>query len=246
MKTRFFILSFIGVFIVLNIYARPVYESDTIPTNNGNLIINFIGHGTLYFVFNDLVIHVDPVGRYADYTALPKADIILVTHEHGDHFDKETIKTISKTGTEIIFTQTCADSYDGKGTILKNGEKLMVQSIEVKVVPAYNLVNKRETGEPFHPVGRGNGYVITFNNVKVYIAGDTENVPEMSELKDVNIAFLPMNLPYTMTPEMVVNAVEMLKPKILYPYHFGNTNTDMLLELMKGIDYCEVRIRRMQ
>jgi L-ascorbate metabolism protein UlaG (beta-lactamase superfamily) len=108
------------------------------------------------------------------------------------------------------------------------------------------LVHKRDNGTPFHPKGEGNGYVITFGNTRVYIAGDTENVPEMGELKNIDIAFLPMNLPYTMTPEMVAQAVADFKPKILYPYHYGNTDVEELLKLLENNKQCEVRIRQMQ
>jgi len=113
-------------------------------------------------------------------------------------------------------------------------------------VPAYNLVHKRPDGQPFHPRGAGNGYVITFGDKRVYVAGDTENVPEMKNLKNLDIAFLPMNLPYTMTPEMVAEAAKWIKPAILYPYHYGDTNTSRLVTLLKETPEIEVRIRRMK
>ena len=113
-------------------------------------------------------------------------------------------------------------------------------------VPAYNLVHKRESGEPFHPKGQGNGYVITFGDKRVYVAGDTENTPEMKALKNIDIAFLPMNLPYTMTPEMVADAARAFKPKILYPYHFGKTDTARLVALLQDQPEIEVRIRKME
>ena len=122
----------------------------------------------------------------------------------------------------------------------------MVQGLKIEAVPAYNMVHKRANGEPFHPQGIGNGYIITFDDKRVYIAGDTENIPEMAELGKIDIAFLPMNLPYTMTPEMVADAAKMIKPQILYPYHYGNTNTSKLMELLKDDKDIEVRIRKME
>ena len=113
-------------------------------------------------------------------------------------------------------------------------------------VLAYNIVHKRDTGQPFHPKGVGNGYIITFGDKRVYVAGDTENVPEMKGLKSIDIAFLPMNLPYTMTPEMVADAAKAFKPKILYPYHFGETDTSKVVSLLKGTPEIEVRIRNMK
>jgi len=129
---------------------------------------------------------------------------------------------------------------------MKNGDRLNLLGLQIEAVPAYNLVHKRPDGQPFHPRGAGNGYVITFGDKRVYVAGDTENVPEMKNLKNLDIAFLPMNLPYTMTPEMVAEAAKWIKPAILYPYHYGDTNTSRLVTLLKETPEIEVRIRRMK
>jgi L-ascorbate metabolism protein UlaG (beta-lactamase superfamily) len=118
--------------------------------------------------------------------------------------------------------------------------------LKVEAVPAYNVVHMRSPGQPFHPKGVGNGYVITFGDKRVYVAGDTENVPEMANLPNIDVAFLPMNLPYTMTPKMVAEAVQVIKPKIVYPYHFGNTDTSQLVRLLKDMENVEVRVRKMQ
>ncbi|HTO94225.1 MAG TPA: MBL fold metallo-hydrolase, partial [Bacteroidota bacterium] len=112
-------------------------------------------------------------------------------------------------------------------------------------VPAYNLVHKRPDGQPFHPKGEGNGYIVTIGHTRIYFAGDTENTPEMEALKNIDIAFLPMNLPYTMTPEMVAAAAKAFRPKILYPYHYSQTDPQKLLELMKDVPGVEVRVRTM-
>jgi L-ascorbate metabolism protein UlaG (beta-lactamase superfamily) len=129
---------------------------------------------------------------------------------------------------------------------MKNGDVRKVEGIEVEAVPAYNLVHKRDNGQPYHPKGVGNGYVLTFADKRLYIAGDTENVPEMSRLKRIDIAFLPMNLPYTMTPEMVADAARSFRPRVLYPYHYGETDTARIVALLKESRDIEVRIRRMK
>jgi len=237
-----FLIVFMASFYAI---AQNELTSDIIKTSDGDLEITFIGHGTLMFQFNGIVIHADPVIQYADYSTLPKADIILITHQHGDHFNLDAIQMISKPSTSVILTQTCSEKFE-EGLIMKNGDEQNIDGLNILAVPAYNVVHKRENGTPYHPKGEGNGYVISFGDKKVYIGGDTENFPEMKDMKDIDIAFLPMNLPYTMTPEMVANAVSILNPGILYPYHFGNTNTDELVELLKNNNSVEIRIRDLQ
>jgi L-ascorbate metabolism protein UlaG (beta-lactamase superfamily) len=220
------------------------FDADVMPTAAGDLKITFIGHASLMFEFGGKVIYSDPSGQYGDFSGLPKADLILVAHEHGDHFDLETIKKISKNGTKVVMTPLCAAKLAG-GTVLKNGESATVEGIRIEAVPAYNLVHVRSPGMPYHPKGVGNGYVLTFGDKRVYVAGDTENIPEMKALGPIDVAFLPMNLPYTMTPEMVADAARMVKPKILYPYHTTDTDTSKLQPLLKDEKGIEVRIRRM-
>jgi len=223
------------------------FEEDIIKTSAGDLKITFIGHGTLMFTFNGKFIHVDPVSREADYAKLPKADLILVTHEHGDHLDAKAIKTIQKEDTSLVLTKACAEQVPG-GIIMQNGDVKTIDGLRIEAVPAYNIVHKRPNGEPFHPKGQGNGYVITFGDKRVYVAGDTENIPEMKRLKNIDIAFLPMNLPYTMSPEMVADAAKAFEPKVLYPYHYGQTDPNTLIDLLKAPDLIggEVRIRKMR
>ena len=225
--------------------AQAKFEQDIIKTGAVDLTITFIGHGTLMFTFGGKVIHVDPVGQFADYGKLPQADLILITHEHRDHLDSKAVEMLRQPGTEIVLTRAAAGQLPG-GLVMANGEVKTVAGLTIEAVPAYNLVHKRESGEPFHPEGWGNGYIITFGDKRVYMAGDTENTPEMKGLKNIEIAFLPMNLPYTMTPEMVADAALAFKPKILYPYHFGKTDTAKLVALLKDHPEIEVRIRRME
>ena len=216
--------------------------TDRIPTSAGPLDLTFLGHGTLMLTFKDTVLHVDPYGKVADYAALPRADLVLLTHDHADHLDQAALALVRTPATDIVLPPVCADRVQG-GLILKNGETRTVRGITVTAVPAYNLVHHRDNGEPFHPRGVGNGYLLDFGDTRLYVAGDTENTPEMAALKDVDIAFLPMNLPYTMTPEMVADAARSFRPRLLYPYHFGDTDPQRLVGLLRDQPDIEVRIR---
>jgi L-ascorbate metabolism protein UlaG (beta-lactamase superfamily) len=220
-------------------------ETDTIATKTGDLKITFIGHGTLVFDYGGKVVHVDPWTRLADYSKLPKADLVLITHEHQDHLDPKAVSTVRTENTKVVLTKACADKVPN-GIVMKNGDVQSVQSFKIEAVPAYNIVHKRPDGQPFHPKGAGNGYVVTFGETRVYVAGDTENTPEMKKLEKIDIAFLPMNLPYTMTPAMVADAAQAFKPKILYPYHYGDTDPNQLVNLLKDAKDIEVRIRNLR
>ena len=235
-----------SIFMIASVtMADDKFEKDIISTSAGKLAITFIGHGTLMLELNGKVIHIDPVSDYADYSSLPQADLILITHEHGDHLDPDAVKLIEKGDTEIILSQRSHERLE-KGTVMKNGDVLKVAGVMIEAVPAYNIVHMRSEGNPFHPKGVGNGYILTLGNVRVYVAGDTENTVEMKALKDIDIAFLPMNLPYTMTPEMVADAARAFRPRILYPYHFGRTETQKLVDLLKDEKEIDVRIRSLE
>ncbi len=217
---------------------------DTVPARPRDVTFTFIGHATLAIGWGECVIHVDPVAQYADYAKLPKADLVLVTHDHFDHLDPEAIRTIRKPDAEVIVSPKAGAKV--RATVLRNGESRSVKGLTVEAVPAYNIAHQRAPGAPFHPKGEGNGYVLTLGSLRVYIAGDTENTPEMKALKGIDVAFLPMNLPYTMTPEMVADAARSFRPKILYPYHTGDTEVVQLAKLLAGESEIEVRIRSMR
>lgn len=221
------------------------FERDVLPTSAGDLEITFLGHGSLLLTWNGLCIHVDPFTRVADYALLPPADLILITHEHRDHLDPEALAHVRTPSTEVVLTAACAAQVPG-GIVLRNGEARTVRGVPIAAVPAYNRIHKRDSGEPFHLPGVGNGYVLTLDDLRLYIAGDTEDIPEMRQLADIDVAFLPMNLPYTMTPEMVAKAARAFRPRILYPYHYGQTDPRRLVELLRDEPGIEVRIRRMQ
>ncbi|MDN5291665.1 MAG: hypothetical protein PWQ06_1904 [Anaerophaga sp.] len=248
MRTNIFkmVLAMFSMMFVLSANSRAESpKKDTFQTSAGTLEVFHVGHASLYFVFNGKVIHVDPFGKMGDYSNMPKADLILITHEHGDHLDTETIKLISKDNTQIIINKAGYDSLQ-QGRIMKNGDQTTVLDIPIKAVPAYNLVHKRDDGTAYHPRGRGNGYVLEFGDTSVYIAGDTENIPEMEDLGEIDIAFLPMNLPYTMSPEMCKKAALMVEPDILFPYHYkmGETDTGKFSKLMENVSGIEVRFRQ--
>jgi L-ascorbate metabolism protein UlaG (beta-lactamase superfamily) len=252
MKGSHFAILFLATLLAGTAFGKEPHETDIIPTGAGDLTVTFLGHGSLLFSFDGTTIAIDPYGKVADYGSLPKADILIVTHEHGDHLDLGAIQSIRGDRTVVAANPAAAEKIPG-AVVLKNGDRKVFPGarknspgIPVLAVPAYNLVHERSPGVPFHPKGRGNGYVLTFGDKRVYVAGDTENIPEMKALAGVDIAFLPMNLPYTMTPEMAADAARMLRPKILYPYHFGETDTGRIVELLRSQKETEVRIRPMQ
>ena len=245
MKKLLFGVIFLSMVFPLSLAAQGDFETDIIETSEGNLEITFIGHGTLMFKFGDKIIHVDPWTRFTDYADMPKADLILITHEHRDHLDPKALEVLRTEKTDVVLSEACTSKVKG-GIVMVNGDVKTVKGFKIEAVPAYNIVHMRDNGLPFHPKGVGNGYVISFGDRRVYVAGDTENTPEMKMLKDIDIAFLPMNLPYTMTPEMVADAAKALKPKILYPYHYGDTDTSEIVKLLKDVNEIEVRIRKLQ
>lgn len=239
------LLAVVLVALPVGLRAQEPPAEDVIPTSAGPLTIRFIGHGTLMFGFDGKVVHVDPVSAQADYTRLPKADLVLITHEHGDHLDPKAIAAVRKPATVVLVSASAAGRVDG-AEVMKNGETRTAAGLSIEAVPAYNLVNKRPDGTPFHPRGNGNGYILTFGTTRVYVAGDTENTPEMKALADIAVAFLPMNLPYTMTPELVADAARAFRPRILYPYHYGDTDPQRLLRLLADLPAVEVRIRALE
>ena len=242
--------------------ASTRYEAESFTTDSGLPVeITLIKHGSLEIRFNGRSIQVDPVAGYGkptDYAAeFPKADLILITHEHGDHLDPEALKALSGPETRLVANRTSAEKLSGTNGIptpqvMANGEsrifvfetrpesRVMPGDVIVEAVPAYNTTPGREK---FHPKGNGNGYVLTLDGLRIYIAGDTEDIPEMADLKDIDVAFLPVNQPYTMTPDQCVHAAGMVRPKTLIPYHFGET---ALADLPVRLPECKVLLRQMQ
>ena len=258
-KRGFKVSNMLGGYLAWTQAGKPVtkYEVERFRTDGGLPVdITLIKHGSLEIRYKGLSIQVDPVaefGKHTDYaTEFPKADYILVTHEHPDHLEEATIATLSGEKTRIILNQKSRDMI-GRGEVLGNGEKrifptgeprpessVLPEDIILEAVPAYNTTPGREK---FHPKGNGNGYVLTLDGLRIYIAGDTEDVPEMAALKDIDVAFLPVNQPFTMTPGQCISAAKVIGPKVLIPYHYSKTDISGIPAALPGID---VRIRQMQ
>lgn len=229
--------------------AALPYETDKITAPEGGEVeIVFIKHGSLALNYKDFHIQVDPVSKQndlnVDYSKFPKADLILVTHDHFDHLDPEAIKALQKGGTRILLPQSSFEKL-GSGEVVAEGERIEVdESFTVDVVPAYNTT---EDHMKFHPKGYGVGYVLTIGGLKVYVAGDTELIPEMASLADLqlDVAFLPVNQPYTMTVWQCLDAARLIRPRILYPYHYSDTPVRQVADSLADSSI-EVRIRQMQ
>ncbi len=211
-------------------------KTDRYDYGRGEIRITPIGHGSLMMEYQQKIIHVDPYSRAGDYLALPKADLVLITHNHYDHYDPEALAEVSKPGTLIIADPATARAEQWRSTALRNGDKTQWNGIGIEAVPAYNIVQMRSPGIPFHPRGAGNGYILRVGDLNIYIAGDTELIPEMECLGPVDIAFLPKNLPYTMSDSMFIEAARTVRPGVLYPYHYFEINYDTLKEALPGID----------
>ncbi|MFH0761725.1 MAG: MBL fold metallo-hydrolase [Bacteroidota bacterium] len=233
-------------FIAPNSFGqKKLYERDTIPTTGGNLVITFIGHASLLFTYQEKNIYIDPVNQMADFSTFPKADAILITHEHGDHLDPAAIQKLEKPGTELYLTELSKEKLPS-GKAFANESFFIAAGVPVEVMPAYNIINKRGNGWPYHPKGDGNGYILAFGKTRVYVAGDTEQIPEMEKkFKDIQIVFLPISEPYTMSVYYAAEVAKLLKTAIVYPYHMNKANPDEFAELLKGTGI-EVRIRSLK
>lgn len=217
-------------------------ETDIFTTQSGKLVkIHALMHASICIEYDGKIIYVDPCsnlgGRMVDYATMPQGDVIIITHEHFDHFDTAAIRQLTTDRTQLIMNPRCVELY-GSGKAMKNGDKQQLPGIgSLEAVPAYNTT---EGHQQFHPQGRDNGYILTLDGLRIYIAGDAEDIPEMEDLKDIDIAFLPCNQPYTMTLEQFIHAAKMVHPKVLFPYHYGETDVSVIPTLLPGID---VRIR---
>jgi L-ascorbate metabolism protein UlaG (beta-lactamase superfamily) len=234
--------------------AAATITGDKIPANSGgDITVHPLKHATLVLAWNGKTIYVDPAPApggpqgadgAAAFQGLPPADIILVTDIHGDHFHPATLEKVTGANTVIVAPQAVVDkmpeALKGKARALANGASATVATISVEAVPMYNTTADRLK---FHEKGRGNGYVVNLGGKRVYIAGDTEDVPEMHALKNIDVAFIPMNLPYTMPPEQAARGVLAFKPKIVYPYHYGESDLAAFTKALGTNSGIEVRQR---
>ena len=199
---------------------------DVVSTSSGALTIQPLVHATLVLSTPGLTIYADPTGGAANYTGLKAPDIIVITDIHGDHFDPKTLAEVSTASTIVVAPKAVTDKFTadikGKVVVLANGETTTQGGIVIKAIPMYNL--PASTTDPRHPVGRGNGYVLTIGGKNIYLSGDTQGIPEMRALKNIDVAFVCMNLPYTMDVNEAADAVLAFRPKIVYPYHYRGTN----------------------
>lgn len=203
----------------------------------GQIAIIILGHASILIQWEGRNIFVDPYSKVANYALQPHANLVLITHHHGDHLDKAALGHITDSNTIYVTSLIASKSIKGANA-LKIGEEYNYEGIKIKAVYAYNIIQKRDDGQPFHPRGEGNGYILDFGGFRVYIAGDTELIPEMKELGNIDVAFLPKNLPYTMSDEMFIEAVKTIKPKNLFPYHYSELNTGLIKsKLPKGINF---------
>ena len=222
------------------------YETDTFMTASGKEIaFHAIRHGSLRLRYDGLEFEIDPVtnlnDKEIDYGLFPDADFILVTHEHYDHLDETAIGKLEKSGTVLVTNRSCADKL-GKGDVMANGDvKTLRDDIKLEAVPAYNTTSGREQ---FHPKGRDNGFILTLDGFRIYISGDTEDIPEMENLGHIDVAFMSCNQPYTMTVQQLAHAAQMVKPDVLFPYHYGDTPVAQLKTLKDAVK--DLRIRNYQ
>src|SRR6266568_3879374 len=224
--------------------AADTIEGDHVATSDGDLVIHPINHATFVMSWKDRVIYVDPVGSGKRFDGLPKPDLILVTDIHGDHLSPETLEAVADAETTIVAPSAVAEKLPEKlrkqTTELPNGETKSVAGISIEAVPMYNLTADRLK---YHNKGRGNGYVVNLGGKRVYIRGDTEDIPEMRALKNIDVAFVCMNLPYTMTVDQAASAVREFKPKIVYPYHYRGSDVEKFKKLVGEGSGVEVRLR---
>lgn len=215
---------------------------DRFATSGGELVIQPVNHASFYMTYKGKVIYVDPVGGVERYLDFPKPDVIILTDIHGDHLSAPSLGALVGPNTPIIapasVRATLPPNLQARVILLQNGQSTAWEGVGVEAVAMYNTTPDRTQ---LHTKGRGNGYVLTFGDKRVYIAGDTEPTPEMAALRNIDVAFLPMNQPFTMTPQQAADAVKTFKPKVVYPYHSRGTDVGEFARLVGSA--AEVRQR---
>ncbi|MGA7292100.1 MAG: MBL fold metallo-hydrolase [Terriglobales bacterium] len=232
------LLSFACCF-VLSCVAHSATQTQTFPTAAGDVRITPIYHASTLIEAGGKVIYLDPA-KPAKLTGLPKANLILITDIHGDHMDPASIAEISTAETEIMAAPAVVATVKNAEPIANNETKKW-QGWTIEAIPAYNLKRGPTPGKLYHDKGRGNGYVLTYGGKRFYFSGDTENIPEMRALKNIDVAFICMNLPYTMPPEEAAEAVKAFHPKIVIPYHYRGSDLSVFKRDLEGTGI-EVRL----
>ena len=237
-------ISSLIAFFLLSIFASA--QTDAITTSKGILEIHPVYHGSFWMNWNNLRIAVDPYGGADRYREMGKANLVVITDIHGDHMDSSTLVTLDLSETVLIAPRAVKERLtkilpaEQKIHELSNGQSLEWQGIRIEAIPMYNLPDSAGSR---HPRGRGNGYVLTIGGKRIYISGDTEDIPEMRALKNIDVAFVCMNLPYTMTVEQAASAVKEFKPKVVYPYHYRGSDTEKFKQLVGTDSGVDVRLR---
>lgn len=251
MKTSLIIISRSAISMLLALSVVPLLaaaerltDGERISAMDGEVIVRPINHATLALGWKDLTVFVDPVGALPRFAGLPKPGLILITDIHGDHLSADTLRTIATETTRLVAPTTVARQLPEKmrahTTVLDAGQTTNLLGTTIEVIAAYNLTPGRLQ---FHPKGRGVGYVLTLGGKRIYLSGDTEDIPEMRALKNIDVAFVCMNLPYTMTPEQAADAVRGFRPKTVYPYHYRGSDLEKFKKLVGNDAVVEVRIR---
>ncbi|MGE4586272.1 MAG: MBL fold metallo-hydrolase [Mangrovibacterium sp.] len=217
------------------------WPRDTLATSKGQVEMEVIGHCFLHFVFNRMHIYADPIPNVADLNRLPKADLILITHDHRDHFSTDAVRQLSKSDTRVIASRSCISKMNF-GYFMGNGMQTTYKDIYIKAVAAYNEVNLRPDDVPYHPKGEGNGYFLVFGDKTIYISGDTEYINEMRFFMRPDVAFITVMMPFTMNEAMFLQTVKKLKPRILYPLYYNVDMKALKKELSDSMPEMEIRI----
>lgn len=230
------------VLLLCNSLACAQYwQKDTLQTSKGNLEMEVVGHCFLHFTFNRMNIYIDPIPNVADMTRFPKADLILVTHDHRDHLSTDAIEFLSKPDTKVIASKSCISKMNF-GQFLENGMQTTFNDIYIKAVAAYNTVHLRPDDIPYHPKGDGNGYFMVFGDKTVYISGDTEYIDEMRSFMKPDVAFITIMVPFTMDENMLLQTVKKLQPKILYPLYYNIDVKSLVEQLSTALPEMKVRV----
>ncbi len=235
MKSIIYILAFAAMLsLAAGAHAQAARPVQTFATSAGPVKITPVYHASLEIEAGGKVIVIDPA-KPANFAGLPQADLILITDIHGDHLDPDLIKAESKAGTDIIAPAAVAKTVT-TAKVIGNGEKTTWGAWTIEAIPMYNTTATRgpKPGTVFHEKGRGNGYVLTYGGKRFYFSGDTEGIPEMRALKNIDVAFICMNLPYTMTAEEAADAVKAFHPKVAIPYHYKGQDTAVFKKALDG------------
>jgi L-ascorbate metabolism protein UlaG (beta-lactamase superfamily) len=235
MKLRLYFGAFAAMLcLAMSSQAQMARPAQTFDTSAGPVKITPVYHASLVIEAGGKVIIIDPA-KPANFSGLPQADLVLITDIHGDHMDPELLKSVKKTDTTIIAPAAVAKTVT-EAKVINNGEKTTWGAWTIEAIPMYNTTASRgpAPGKLFHDKGRGNGYVLTYGGKRFYFSGDTEGIPEMRALKNIDVAFICMNLPYTMTPEEAADAVKAFHPKVAIPYHYKGQDTTVFKKALEG------------